>query len=188
MTLLLSSAHMFAMQLTPNEQACFESFYENFDSQMHAYHALTEDEQAIFCSKSTSLQEAALHKYATEFYHATCQTNKPFEYCTPFLHKTLLKMRDIMDHHDITKPTNYITAYMYVFSELLQPNERSAFLKDIYVYNKLYSLSIFHKCGILLAQELIKINLISDTEIDKQQAAYEYYLKTTTAFKDRYGH
>ena len=180
---ITQSVHVFSMNtpsaLTPEETECFTFFDKNAAYHALAYKALSEQDKTIIhsgMSYSDHMQEVknALDNYATEFCTALEKAHITPAYDAQFISATLLKMKIAMQNKKIEKPTDHLSARMYVFSQLLTPQEKAFFHKDTYLQDKSTAHQVVRKCGLLLADELVKIKLIEDTPDAKELAAQEY--------------
>jgi len=187
------SINIFTMEqpLTSKETACFNWFDKHTTLKATAYKSLSKEESDIM-SKGVRYTERpdevtnAVQQYAKNFCDAIQKENINPEYDSQLLSATLLKMKIAMQNNIVEKPTDYTSARMYVYSKLLTPEEQNAYKQEGYLKGPEYAHTVVNKFGGLLADELVKIGIIKDTEEEKAKAAQEYITKKTEELKTFY--
>ena len=189
--ILLTNLPQYVSSMSSEETACFLSFKEHKKNiPGFSYKNLAPEDQEVLVKNvlyrnSPALVRSAIKNYAAAFCEDIKKTPNNFHYDADMLGATLLKikigmqneadmLRSAMQNKDITKPTDFATARMYVFTQLLTPEEKASVLCDNYLRNPELAHQAMIRCGILLAQELAKLNLIEDTAEAKATRAREF--------------
>lgn len=162
--------------LTPEESACFAWFDSHKEMKMQAFKQLSpENNNTLVTGTLHSLYpdkvSNALNEYVENFYTIAQEKEISLNYEKSFTQDTLLKIRIIMQNQSLEKPTDESTARMYVFSKLLDKDEKNCFLKDGYLNSESAAHSTVKKWANLLANELIRLGIIVNTPEAKKEKA-----------------
>jgi hypothetical protein len=184
-------AQIASLSFSQEESACY-AWVEAAKKAAHfSYTSLSVEDQKVFqtCVKYTDepekLQTACTH-FAKRLYESAEKVGFERPYNVPFVAETLLKMKRMLESGNII-PIDRTTARMYVFSQLLSPEERKTVLKENYLKNSQATHAAMLKAGWLLAEELVKLKLIENTDSGKESAALEYYAAKMEEIKKDYG-
>lgn len=177
--------------LTEIEQSCFNWFEENKNSLKSVYLGLSQEDQKIMQNKilykdNPQAVKRVVFNYAKNFCLQALEANIKLEFDEETIGKTLLKMKIALQNKTISKPTNLITARMYVFSQLLTPEEKSTVLRDNYLTNPDATKAAMKKCATLLAIEVAKLGLIEDTDEAKKEFANQFLYKKMIELEHTY--
>ena len=128
----------------------------------------------------------AMYHYAVNFYEAAQELGIKIPYEKEFIITALLKIKIAVQNQVSRKPTDRLSANIYVFSQLLTQEERDTYKKESYVANPDATHAVVKKFATLLANELAKLGIIPDTEEAKLQEAHDYIAKKTLEFAQVY--
>lgn len=90
-----------------------------------------------------------------------------------------------MHSNAIKKPTDLLSARMFVFSNLSR-EEQATYTEDNYKKSPQAAEAVACKWSKLVAAELVTLNLLEDTQKAKEQKAQELYQDQLEKFKKHY--
>ena len=190
--ILLVNLPQYVSSMTSEETDCFLSFEKHKKSIPNfSYKKLAPEDQEVLVKNvlyrnSPALVINALKNYAAAFCEDIKEVPNDFHYDADMLGATLLKMKIAMQNNEITKPTDLVTARMYVFTQLLTQEEKASVLRANYLRNPDLAHQAMTRCGTLLAEELAKLNLIEDSEQARAQTAQEFTEKKLKELQEAY--
>ena len=189
LTCLLSiSMNSFGMEQTKNssdglskeESDCFE-WFEGYKQESNSVFQSMPDNERKFLHAGIHSQEdpqviqQVIIKFVSKLYENFSQVNIPVKYTEKILVSTLLKIRIATYNQTVEKPTDLVTARIYVASQLLTKTEKDAVSKDNFLTNSDNVSNTLKRYSTLLAEELAKLGLIGCTEHDKSKCAQYWY-------------
>lgn len=180
-----------AHELTASEKSCYEWFVKQEKTLPSYYNSLSPEDKEIFSKQvryadNPDAVTRSRNNYVAAFYAQAKAAQIKLEYEEPVLQSALLKMTQAMHGKTIKKPTDELSARMYVFSQLLTPQEQLAWTKENYLKNTQEAESLAAKWAQLVSDELVKLNLIGGTSEAKTQKAQELYVEKTERFRKTY--
>ena len=176
---------IFSMQesqvLTADESTALQWFEQTKTAIGWGFKNLSTEDQAVFkqgvhYSDDQQILTRIMQHFVSGFCQQAAQTKTPLKYDESLISSILIKQQ------------SYIAARMYVFSQLLTAAERSTIQRDNYLNNPEAALTVMTKSGILLAQELARLNLIPNTMPDQEKAAQEFTQNKMDELKRAYAY
>ena len=178
-------------ELTATEKSCYEWYVEQQKQLSSPYQKLSPEDIAVFnnrvsYSDNPEAVTRSRNNYAEAFYALAHAANIKMEYDKETLKLAFLKMTKAMHTKSIEKPTDVLSARMYVFSKLLTSQEQSAWTQPNYLQNPQETQKVVLKWSDRVSKELAKLKLIEDTEMAKAQKSQELYAEKLALFKKSY--
>jgi len=177
--------------LSPEETAVFQWFDKHTPLVGSVHKELPVEDQEFFNKKipykenPEAFTRATLN-FATTFYKLATEKGLAAPFTPEALGSMFLKIRIAMQNKEIEKPTDLLTARLYVWSKLMTPQEKESVYRDNYLKNPEAAHAVAAKNGRLLAEELAKLNIIENTDAAKAQYAEEFTKKKIEDFKREY--
>ena len=178
-------------ELTATEKSCYEWYVEQQKKLSSPYQKLSSEDIAVFNNRInyTDNPEAVTrsrNNFVEVFYTLVHDANIKIEYDKETLQRTFLKMTKAMHTKSIEKPTDVLSARMYVFSQKLTEQEKSMWTQINYLKNPQEAEKVVLKWSDLVSKELAKLKLIVDTKEARELKSQELFDEKLAFFKKSY--
>jgi len=162
-----SSFAIVEISLSPEELQAKKWFEQTKTALDWSYKNLPQEDQDIFkqglhYSDNPEALTQVMQHFVAGFYKRATDLNVPL----PYDQSTTTSM--------LVKRKSEVAARIFVFSQLLTPQERATIARDNYTKNKEAALVTMTKLSHLLAQEFARVDLIENTDEAKKQAAHQF--------------
>ncbi len=177
--------------VTEKERNCFQLFDSQKDLKIAAFNQLSPEDydtitKNVQHSQHPEQVEKAIKNVAINFCALTKEENKPFPYSCDELEKSLLTMKIVMQKKEVQKPTDLVSARMYVFSQLLTQEEQASVLKENFQKNPDKTREVMVRYASLLADEVVKLNIIENNNEARQNFMNEIITKKMNEMTEFY--
>ena len=179
---------MESSELTTQEKDCYNWFTELQKELPSAFQALSDEDRTTF-EKQVKFQDnpesvtKSRHSFAEAFYTSAKQAGKDLPYDKEMLKATFIKITRMMHSQAMQKPTDLLTARMYVFSQL-SPEEKITYSQENYSLNPEATKKVVSKWSGLVCDELIKLKQLEESA--KAQKEKELYDEVVARFAHTY--
>jgi hypothetical protein len=193
----------FAEEITEQEKKYFAWFEQTQKLLPSVFQALSAEDRAAFKLKFGEHPEEVTRSrtnYVREFYNALTSVPFPNEtyqfelkemYQPPCDEATLtavvLKVTKQLHSPTAQKPTDLLSARLYVYKALLTQQERDAWLPFNYFDYPQAAQATATRFGTLLVDELAKLGLVENTDEAKQKKAAEFSASKMAELKKAFG-
>lgn len=177
-------------ELTQTEKDCYNWFKELQKTVPSPFQALSPEDRKTFETqvKFQDDPEAVTqsrNNFAEAFFANAQKAGKELAYNKELLKATFIKMTKMMHGQTIKKPTDLLTARMYVFS-LLSPEEKITYSQGNYCKDPEATKVVIRKWSNLVCDELIKLNLLENSVKAREEREKELFDEVVARFEHTY--
>lgn len=131
--------------------------------------------------------EQATRSYVLMLREIAAEKGIKLSYNFDIMYQAALKVKINLQSKQAQKPTDGLSARTYVFRQRLTPEEQATVLKKNYLVCPEAAHRAMAQAGKFLAEELVMLNLIENTEEARAACAANFLQEKLKSFKDHYG-
>lgn len=170
---------------TSEESACVLWFEQEGKVKVAAMNKLSQEEQHHLGNSTTPKdKEQALQQLAQHFCNTIESEKKTVKYQAPFLAAALIKSSNVrVIIGPLPEPTDELTTRIFLWRYSLGQGERSTATMSVYRTEPEKTKATLEKFGALLADQLIKLNLLENTLQARQEKINQYIAQRMAEFE-----
>jgi hypothetical protein len=180
-----------SQELTPLEKGYFEWFEQTSKQVPSVFQSLSAEDKTVFNQRlkfGEHPEEVTRSRtnYVRALYAYALQDGKPIACDEATLTTVVLKVTRKLHAQVLAKPTDLLSARIYVYNQLLTQQERATWTEANYVENPQAAHRVVVRFSNLLVEELARLGLVESTDEAKKQKAKELYHSKVAELKKAY--
>ena len=182
-TLLIIGTSVYAMdgqlQLTAQEQSCYNWFVERQKTLPSTMKKLTPEDQEVF-NKQIKFSDdphaviRSRHNFAEAFYTLAQEENpeSPLPHDKEFVKTTFVKMAKMLQNTEGKEPTDLLTTRIWAWGKL-SDEDKKAYSADVYGNNPDATMAAVTKWSDVACKKLVELKLLSVEDIPNKQQEFK---------------
>lgn len=178
------------LTLTDEENKCFEWFNATTKQMPSTIQQLCQEDKEVYEKRLKYADDPdavtrSRNNYADKFLEQVKDNNLPLPYTPRIVKRTILKVVQGL-HRGSIKPTDVLTARQHVYADLLTEQDKNTWTPTNYQKNPDQAHAVAQKFADLLAEQLISLKLVADTDEARKAKTEEIYQEKLARFKITY--